>query len=143
MKQQEISRAERDKLGLERELLQLRPLKSQLENFSLSTQKTIEENVRNEYEKNKLQSKVTELQNDLDIKKNEISDLNQKYNNLIVQNTKLIETLKVFERESFEIQTKIRRGFEVEKENENIAKTVESLRNNERELHRQIDELRL
>ena len=143
MKQQEISRAERDKLGLERELLQLRPLKSQLENFSLSTQKTIEENVRNEYEKNKLQSKVTELQNDLDIKKNEISDLNQKYNNLIVQNTKLIETLKVFERESFEIQTKIRRGFEVEKENENIAKTVESLRNNERELHRQIEELRL
>jgi len=51
--------------------------------------------------------------------------------------------LKVFERESFEIQTKIRRGFEVEKENENIAKTVESLRNNERELHRQIEELRL
>jgi hypothetical protein len=46
----------------------------------LSTQKTIEENVRNEYERNKLQSRVIELSNEVDIKKVEISDTNAKLN---------------------------------------------------------------
>ncbi len=50
----------------------------------MSTQKNIEENVRNEYEKNKLQSKVVDLQNELDIKKNDLNDINNKHNNLIV-----------------------------------------------------------
>ena len=47
-------KVERERMNMERELLQLRPLKNQLENFSQSSQKQIEENVRNEYEKNKL-----------------------------------------------------------------------------------------
>lgn len=50
----------------------------------MSTQKNIEDNVRNEYEKNKLQSKVVDLQNELDIKKNDLNDINNKHNNLIV-----------------------------------------------------------
>ena len=48
----------------------------------------------------------------------------------------------MFERESFEIQAKIRRGFEVERENENITKTVENVRTKERELTKQVEELR-
>ena len=35
-KQREITKVEREKLNYERELLQLRPLKNQLENFSES-----------------------------------------------------------------------------------------------------------
>ena len=46
----------------------------------MSTQKTIEENVRNEYERNKMQSRVIELQNEVDIKKNELSEANAKLN---------------------------------------------------------------
>lgn len=136
MKQTEQTKSEREKLQLERELLQLRPLRSQLENYSLSTQKTIEDNVRNEYERNKLQSKVTELMNELDIKKGELGEVNAKLNHQIVQNGKLIEQLKMFEKESFEIQNRIRKGFEVEKENEQASKAIEQLRYQEKELLR-------
>lgn len=75
-----MTKCEREKLQLERELLQLRPLKSQLENYSLSTQKTIEDNVRNEYERNKLQNRVIELQNELEVKRGELGEANAKLN---------------------------------------------------------------
>ena len=57
---------ERDKLNQERELLLLRPLKNQLQTFSESNQQTIEQNVRNEFEKNKLQKELMDLQNNHD-----------------------------------------------------------------------------
>lgn len=81
----------------------MRPLKSQLENYSQATQKTIEENVRNEYEKNKLQGKVIELTNELEVTKEELTQINLKYNTLVSQNAKLMEQLRIFERESYEI----------------------------------------
>ena len=74
--------------------------------------------------------------------RNELGDLNAKHTHLLTQNSKLIEQLKIFERESFEIQNKIRRGFEVERENENITKTVEQYRHAERDLKKQIDDLK-
>lgn len=83
-----------------------------------------------------------ELQNEVDVLRGDLNDLNAKHSHLIAQNSKLIEQLKIFEKESFEIQTKIRRGFEVERENENISKTVDQYRQQERELNRQIDELK-
>lgn len=55
-----MQKIEREKLDQERELLQLRPLKNQLENFSESNKAQIEANVRAEYEKNKLQSQLIE-----------------------------------------------------------------------------------
>lgn len=70
-------------MNQERELLQLRPLRSQLENFSSTTQKQIEESVRTEFERNKLQSKVQELSNDLDLTKKEYNELNMKHNSLL------------------------------------------------------------
>lgn len=77
-----------------------------------------------------------ELQNDLDVARNELGDLNAKQTHLLSQNSKLIEQLKIFEKESFEIQNKIRRGFEVERENENITKTVDQYRQIERDLNK-------
>ena len=53
-KQNEMLKSERDKLALERELLELRPLRGTLKSYSESQQKTIEEATRNEFEKNKL-----------------------------------------------------------------------------------------
>ena len=46
------------------------------------------------------------------------------------------------EQESFEIQARIRRGIEVERENENITRSVEQQREKEREQARVIEELR-
>lgn len=82
------------------------------------------------------------MQNELVVKKNDLDELNAKYTHIFSQNTKLLEQLRLFEQESFEIQNKIRRGFEVEKENENIGKTMEQMRANERELNKQIEDLR-
>lgn len=53
-KQNEVLKSERDKLQLERELLELRPLKATLKSYTEGQQKTIEEATRNEFEKNKL-----------------------------------------------------------------------------------------
>jgi hypothetical protein len=50
--------------------------------------------------------------------------------------------LKALEQESFEIQARIRRGIEVERENENITRSVEQQREKEREQARVIEELR-
>lgn len=47
-----------------------------------------------------------------------------------------MEQLRIFERESYEIQSKIKRGFEVERENENITKAVDTMRDKERDLMR-------
>ena len=54
----------------------------------------------------------------------------------------LINQLKTFEKESFEIQTKIQRGLEVESENRNHGQAISNLRDQERDLQRQIDSLK-
>jgi hypothetical protein len=61
-----LTKIEREKLNYERELLQLRPLKNQLDNFSESNRSQIESNVRNEFERNKLQKQNLDLQNEKD-----------------------------------------------------------------------------
>ena len=53
-----------------------------------------------------------------------------------------MEQLRIFEKESYEIQAKIKRGFEVERENENIAKAVDTMRDKERDFIRQIEDLK-
>ena len=58
-------KSERDKLALERELLELRPLRGTLKSYSESQQKTIEEATRNEFEKNKLTQRVNQLETTL------------------------------------------------------------------------------
>jgi len=50
--------------------------------------------------------------------------------------------LRNLEQESFEISARVRRGIEVERENENISKSVEAQREKEREQARLIEELR-
>ena len=63
-KQKDLQKIERDKLNYERELLQLRPLKGQLDNFSENNKAQIESNARIEFERDKLQRNMIELQND-------------------------------------------------------------------------------
>jgi tetrahydromethanopterin S-methyltransferase subunit B len=53
-----------------------------------------------------------------------------------------MEQLRLFEKESFEIQARIKRGFEAERENENIVRTVDEYREKERELNRIVEDLK-
>ena len=53
-----------------------------------------------------------------------------------------MEQLKALEQERIAIQARIRRGIEVERENENITRSVEQQREKEREQARVIEELR-
>ena len=53
-----------------------------------------------------------------------------------------MDQLRLFEKESYEIQARIKRGLEVERENENITKTVDQYREKEREFSRQIEDLK-
>jgi len=117
-------------------------LKTQLENFSQATQKQIEEAVRSDFDRQKLNSRVTELQSERDLLKDELSTLNSKHSALLATNSRLVEQLKSLEQESFEIQARIRRGIEVERENENISRSVEQQREREREQARVIEEVR-
>ena len=112
-------------MALERELLQLRPLKSQLEQYSQSTQKQIEEAVKLDYDRGRLQAKLNEISTERDLAKQEATELQVKYNTLLSQNERLKEQLRVLEQESFEIQARLRRGIEVERENENITRSVQ------------------
>ena len=59
-----------------------------------------------------------------------------------MHNQRLVEQLKALEQESFEIQARIRRGIEVERENENITRNVEAHRDREREMARGAEELK-
>jgi hypothetical protein len=78
-----------------------------------------------DYDRSRLQSKLTEVQGERDLAKDELGQLNAKHSAVVAQNARLIEQLKALEQESFEIQARIRRGIEVERENENITRSVE------------------
>ena len=52
------------------------------------------------------------------------------------QNNLLVEQIRNFEKESFEIQTKVKRGLEYEGENKMHGQAIGALKDRERELQR-------
>jgi hypothetical protein len=68
------------------------------------------------------------VSNERDLAKQEVNELQVKYTTLLTQNERIKEQLRVLEQESFEIQARLRRGIEVERENENISRSVEAQR---------------
>ena len=68
------------------------------------------------------------MSNERDLAKQEVAELQVKYTTLVQQNERIKEQLRLLESESFEIQARVRRGVEVERENENISRTVEAHR---------------
>jgi hypothetical protein len=68
------------------------------------------------------------VSNERDLAKQEVAELQVKYTTLLQQNERIKEQLRLLESESFEIQARVRRGVEVERENENISRTVEAQR---------------
>jgi len=84
---------------------------------------------------------VTELQNELDIKRNDLDALQRKQTQVESENQKLLDQLRDFERESYEINARIRKGMDVEKENETVGRQLDAMRSRERELEREVEEL--
>lgn len=68
--------------------------------------------------------------------------LNQKYNTMMVQNQKLIEQLRNFEQESFQIEARIKQTKETQQENEASGRAIQDLRDQERDLKRQLDSVK-
>lgn len=141
-KHRDLTKCEREKLDAERELLQLRPLKAQLDNFSENNRSQIEMNCKVEFERNKLEKQNMELLNDVERMKSELEQINDKNLTLNQQNAMLVTQIRNFEKDSFEIQTKIKRGMETEQENKGQDQLISVMKDQERELQRQIDQLK-
>jgi hypothetical protein len=60
---------------------------------------------------------------------------------LTEQNTVLVEQIRNFEKQSFEIQAKIKRGIEVETENQENDAKISNFKDTERGFHTQISTL--
>ena len=84
--------------------------------------------MRLDYDRGRLQTQVQTVSNERDLAKQEVAELQVKYTTLLQQNERIKEQLRLLESESFEIQARVRRGVEVERENENISRTVEAQR---------------
>lgn len=54
-----------------------------------------------------------------------------------------MQQLAQFEKDSFEIQAKVRRGIDLSKESEKVERTVGELRERERDLVRQLEQLQV
>lgn len=139
-KQKDLQRSEREKLNYERELLQLRPLKAQLENFSESNRAQIEGSARTEFERDKLQRAQIDLQNDYERVRADYQEVSDQNLVLTQQNAVLVGQLRNFEKESFEIQTKVKRGLEADAESKTAGAAISSLKDTERELQRGLDQ---
>ena len=55
-------------------------------------------------------------------------ELSQNYQNLVQEKNKLIQQLSLFEKDSFEIQTRVKRGLEAERNVQAKNEAVESLK---------------
>jgi len=57
----------------------------------------------------------------------------------VTEKNALMQQLSQFEKDSFEIQAKVRRGIDLSKESEKVERNVIELRERERELVRQLE----
>ena len=64
-KQNELLKSEREKLAFERQLMELKHVKTTLKTATDAQQKQVEESTRGEFERNKLTQKVRELETQL------------------------------------------------------------------------------
>ena len=82
-----------------------------------------------------------EVTNDKERLQQDLDDLRSQNHKTTEQNSILIEQIKNFEQQSFEIQTKIKRGMEYENENKTHGQAISTMKDRERDLQRQIDQL--
>ena len=74
-----------------------------MKGFSETQKQVIEDVTRTDFEKNKLQQKVRELENQLALAKGEITELGDSYRDLVSEKNQLMNQVHNNEQESFEI----------------------------------------
>lgn len=81
-----------------------------------------------------MQKSLVELQNDHDLTKTDLQQAQDQNKQLAQQNAVLIEQIRNFEKESFEIQMKVKKGIEAENENKTHGEAISNLKYQERDL---------
>jgi len=116
LKQNELLKSEREKLQMERQVLELNHVKCTLKTTTEQQKGVIEESTRSEFERNKLTQKVRELETQLSMARKDTEELGKSYQAMVQEKAKLIEQLALFEKDSFEIQTRVKRGLEAQRD---------------------------
>ena len=73
---------------------------------------------RAEFERNKLTQKVRDLEAQLSLSKQDTQELAVNYKQLVAEKNALMQQLSLFEKDSFEIQAKVKRGIELSNQSE-------------------------
>ena len=102
-KQNELLKSEREKLAMERQVIELNHVKCTLKNTTENQREMVEDNTRVEYEKNKLNQKVRELETQLQMSRKDTEELSVNYQKLVGEKNQLMQQLTMFEKDSFEI----------------------------------------
>ena len=98
---------------------------------------------RAEFERNKLTQKVRDLEAQLSLSKQDTQELAVNYKQLVAEKNTLLQQLSLFEKDSFEIQAKVKRGIELSNQSEQVERTVSEMRDRERDLIRQLEQLQV
>ena len=114
----EVGRGERARAAQERELIELRSVKQRVGDMSAQQTKDLEERARGEVELLRCKSKITELETAVQLHRGEAEEAVEKLARKTQESERLVEQLRLFERDSFEIQSKIKRSVENEREHE-------------------------
>ena len=101
---------------MERQLLELSHVKTTLKTTSDQQREAIEESTRGEFERNKLTQKVRELETQLQMGRKDTEELAQNYQKMVQEKNVLMQQLALFEKDSFEIQARVKRGIEAERD---------------------------
>lgn len=138
-KQNELLKSEREKLAMERQLMELNHVKCSLKTTTDNQREVIEESTRGEFERNKLTQKVRELETQLQMSRKDTQELSENYQKMVQEKTALMQQLALFEKDSYEIQARVRRGIEAEKDVFAKEQTVESLKDQKRDVERSLE----
>jgi len=67
-------------------------------------------------------------------------ELSANYKCLVLEKNTLMEQLSLFEKDSFEIQARVKRGLEAERDVQEKGQTVETLKDQKRDIERQLEQ---
>jgi len=84
---------------------------------------------------------VRELETQLQISAKDTQELSEGYQQLVKEKNALMQQLAVFEKDSFEIQARVKRGLEAERDNQHKEATLGTMKDKERDLERQFNKV--
>ena len=120
--------------------MELNHVKTSLKTTTDNQREMVEDNTRGEFERNKLTQKVRELETQLQMSRKDTEELAANYQKLVQEKNALMQQLTLFEKDSFEIQTRVKRGLEAEREVQNKDQAVEDLKDQKRDVERILEQ---